>query len=254
MPVSSDVFRVSRLLRTLAGLTLLASSVAVSGCDDDNDDFVNPDPLSGVAVFKDDAIVFGGFRTFTMPDTVVHVLAATGTPVSVPRDLDQVLLNEVRANFLARGYTQATLGTRPDFVVLVSATASQKYQAFVTYPWYGYWGFYDWSWYAPGFTTNWGEVYPWQPTVTTVQYDRGTVVVDMIPTLSVNPLAQTVTSAWAGVGTGVMDGSLTADIVIAAVDRMFELSPYLRPVGASAARRTPEMGTKFKRVDDLLNR
>ena len=254
MLFSPDALRVSRVLRTFTGLALMASAVAVSGCDDD-DDFLIPDPLEGVATFKNDAINFGAMRTFAMPDTVVHVLPATGTPVAVPRDLDHVLLNEVRANFLARGYTQVNPATtQPDFVVLVSATASQKYQAFVNYSWYSYWGFYDWSWYAPGFSSAWGVNYPWRPAVATVEYNRGTVVVDLIPTLSVNPLDQTVSSAWAGVGTGVMDGSLTADIVIAAVDRMFELSPYLRPVGASAARRTPEMGTKFKSVDALLNR
>jgi hypothetical protein len=70
-------------------------------------------------------------------------------------------------------------------------------------------------------------VYPWYPYVGITAYDRGTVVVDLIPTLQVNPLNKSVTSAWAGVGTGLLNGTLTVDIVNNAIDEMFRQSPYL---------------------------
>jgi hypothetical protein len=132
-------------------------------------------------------------------------------------------------NLLARGYTEVTdTGVRADFVVLVGATASENYNAWVGYPWYGVWGFYPgWGWYAPGFDGSWTIVYPWYGYVGVTAYQRGTLVVDLIPTLSVNPLARSVRSAWAGVATGVLDGTQSAATITAAIDRMFDLSPYL---------------------------
>jgi hypothetical protein len=91
------------------------------------------------------------------------------------------------------------------------------------------WGFYPgWGWYAPGFNSGWTIIYPWFPVVGVTSYERGTLVVDLIPTVSVNPQASSIRSAWAGVATGILDGTQTATTVEAAIDRMFELSPYLR--------------------------
>lgn len=223
----------NRALRLLAGLILCSYAISLGGCDDDGD-IVSPDVFEGVTTFKDATFNFGALRTFAMPDTVVHVQSLTGTPIQLSRQFDHVALETVRSNLVARGYMQVTPSetTKPDFVVLVSATASEKYAAFVDYPWYASWGFYDWSWYMPGFTSGWGIVYPWAPQVTAVLYDRGTMVVDLIPTVTVNPLDQTITSKWAGVASAVMDESIVSGTVGAAVDQMFALSPYLRPAAA----------------------
>ena len=115
--------------------------------------------------------------------------------------------------------------------VLVGSTATTNYSAFVGYSWYGVWGFYPgWTWYAPGFDASWTIVYPWYPTSGVVAYDRGTLVVDLIPTLSVNPLAKSIRSAWAGVATTLLNGTTTESTVTAAIDQMFALSPYLTAV------------------------
>jgi hypothetical protein len=208
----------------------MAGLVGISACDDD-DDFVNVIPPSGnaVATFKDSNFNFQTLRTFSMPDTVVHIAPLTGTPTSISRAYDRTALDQVRQNLLSRGYTQVTNpgSVRPDVVVLVGATATTNYNAWVGYSWYGAYGFYNWGWYAPGFDTSWGIVYPWYGYVGVTSYDRGTLIVDMIPTVTVNPLAKTVQSVWAGVATAVLDGTITAAGVSAAVDRMFELSPYL---------------------------
>jgi len=53
-------------------------------------------------------------------------------------------------------------------------------------------------------------------------------IVDMIPTgPTINPLAKTVRSVWAGVATSLLAGNITAADVSAAIDQMFALSPYL---------------------------
>jgi hypothetical protein len=209
----------------------LLTALGVSACDDNNDDFVAiPVITDTVVTFHDASFNFQAIQTFSMPDTVVHFAPLTGTPLDVSRAFDQTILSRVRADFISRGYTEDTdpRNVRPDFVVLVGATATQNYNAFVSYPWYGSWGFYSgWGWYAPGFDTSWGIAYPWYPTVGITSYDRGTVVVTLIPTLSVNPLGRSVTAAWAGVATSLLNGTLTTTSVNNAIDEMFRQSPYL---------------------------
>jgi len=133
--------------------------VGLGACGDD-DDIVAVNPTA-VTTFNDASFNFASLHTFAMPDTVVHFAPLTGTPLTVTRQFDQTALNQVRADFLARGYTQVTAGAgvTPDFVVLVGATATTNYNAFVGYPWFSTWGFYSgWAFYAPGFDTSWGVV------------------------------------------------------------------------------------------------
>ena len=221
--------RARALLPTIA---LLAASAGLWACNDD-DDIVAVNPTA-VTTFNDPSFNFASLHTFAMPDTVVHFAPLTGTPLTVTRQFDQTALNQVRADFLARGYTQVTAGAgvTPDFVVLVGATATTNYNAFVGYPWFSTWGFYSgWAFYAPGFDTSWGIVYPWYTTTGVVAYDRGTLIVDLIPTgPTINPLTKTIRSVWAGVATTLLDGNVTAAGVSAAIDQMFALSPYLTAV------------------------
>ena len=227
------IHRKGRLARLLPAVWL-PLALAITACDEDEDiDIITP-PLpiqSAVAVFADTTIDFGALHTFALPDTVVHINPATGNPLPVSRTFDQDIINSVRANFLARGYVEEANpdSVQPDFVVLVSATATENRVAWVSYPWYSTWGFYSgFLWFAPGFDNSWGIVYPWRPNVALTVHPRGTILVDMIPTLSVNPLAKTVNAAWSGVATGALTGNRTAADFDAAIDQMFLLSPYLR--------------------------
>jgi hypothetical protein len=208
----------------------LAGVLAIGACDDD-DDFVGvPVPTGGVATFKDSTFDFTTLLTYAMPDTVVHFEPVTGTPIAISRAWDATILDRLRADFLTRGYVQVTdpSATTPDFVVLVGATATENYNAYVSYAWYGTWGFYPgWGWYAPGFDTTWGIVYPWYPYVGVTAYDRGTVLVTLIPTRTVNPLQHSIGAAWAGAATALLNGTVTTDIVNTAIDAMFIQSPYL---------------------------
>lgn len=236
MKHSSDALRGSRALRTLTGLTLMACAFTLSACDDD-DDFVSPNILEGVTTFVDGNFDFGALRTFAMPDTIVYVHPLLGDPAPVTRQFDRAALDRVKAHLVARGYVEVDPATtKPDFVVLMTATASSNNRVFVEHDdtWYPQWSFYNWSWYQPGFTNNWVLVYPYGDDVAQIQFNRGTLVVDLVPTLTVNPLNQTVTSKWAGLASAVIDQSITQSTVEAAIDEMFAQSPYLRPVAAPA--------------------
>ena len=106
--------------------------------------------------------------------------------------------------------------------------ADANFDAYVSYPWYGVWGFWPgWGWYAPGFDASWGIVYPWYPVVGVTQYDVGTLVVNLIPTASVDSVNKTVSSAWVGVATGLLNTGVTSELISAAIDQMFIQSPYL---------------------------
>ena len=209
-------------LGTLAGLAACGNKLEV----------VAPIPVASVTTFHDTAFDFTTLNTFVMPDTVVHLAPLTGTPLEVTREFDQVALQQVRQNLLARGYVEDTIpGTQANFVVLVGATATTNYNAFVGYPWFSVWGFWPgWSDFTQGnFDSSWTIVYPWFGIVGTTAYDRGTLIVDMIPTVSVNPLDKSIRSVWAGVATSAVTDSsaITASAVQAAIDQMFTLSPYL---------------------------
>ena len=235
MTGTTSTSRRTRALWTSIGIIGLMGGLAA--CDDDDDDITAP--TAAVAVVRDQNFAFATLHTFAMPDTVVQFAPRTGVPLEVSREFDRTALDEVRQNLLLRGYTQVTnpQTTRPDFVVLVGSTATTNYNAYVSYPWYDVWGFYSgWGWYAPGFSTNWGIVYPWFGEVGVTAYDRGTLVVTIIPTVSVNPLSQEVSASWAGVASAVLNGTITSTTVANAVDVMFQKSPYLTATTTSSSR------------------
>src|SRR5262245_22415380 len=131
--------RRARAVLPMAGLLVGLGGVAgVIGCNDDDNNIVTPIITKVVTVFKDSSFNFTTLHTFAMPDTIVHFNPITGAPLAVSRDFDQATLDRVRQDFVARGYTEVTdpRTTRPDFIVLVGATATQTYNAFVGYSWF----------------------------------------------------------------------------------------------------------------------
>jgi hypothetical protein len=235
----TPIFTVLRRMCTLLPTLGLLSGMTVA-CDDD-DDIINVVPTPVVRTVRDPGFNFANLRTFAMPDTVAHLVPVTGTPLVVSREFDRAVLDQVKANLLARGYTQVTAPqtVAPDFVVLVGATAATNYDVFATYSWYPYYGYYSgWGWYAPGFTSDWTVIYPFYPTVGVTAFDRGTFLVTLVPTVTVNPLVKSLNAEWAGTATSLLDGGITTNMVTAAIDQMFVQSPYLTapaPVAARAA-------------------
>lgn len=209
-------------------------------CDDD-DDIVQVVPTPVVRTVRDPSFDFTRLRTFAMPDTVAHLVPQTGTPLVVSREFDRTVLDQVKANLLARGYTQVTspATTAPDFLVLVGATAATNYDVFATYSWYPYYGYYSGlGWYTPGFTSDWTLTYPFYTSVGVTAYDRGSFLVTIVPTVTVNPLAKQISAEWAGTATALLDGGISTSDVQSAIDQMFAMSPYLvasPPLTARAA-------------------
>jgi len=102
---------------------------------------------------------------------------------------------------------------------------------------FAYYGYYSgWGWYAPGFTSDWTLIYPFYPTVGVTSFDRGTFLVTIVPTTTVNPLGRSINGEWAGTATSLLDGNVTSTMVQAAVDEMFIQSPYLTAAPPLASR------------------
>jgi hypothetical protein len=113
-------------------------------------------------------------------------------------------------------------GTPPDFVVTVSAL-NQSYTAYVSYPWYGYWGGY-YPYYPWG---GWGIYYPW---VVSYNYNVGTLVITMVkPNTDTSlPDGGQMNAVWTGALNGVVtQANVTPPIVASGIVQAFSQSPYL---------------------------
>jgi hypothetical protein len=134
--------------------------------------------LDVVATTHDDTVDFSTIGTFVLPDSVVEIVPpeSVGTTPPLNHAYDQLILDGVAAKLTGLGYTRLSTfeaGNPPDVAVLVKGIAVRNTDVYVTYPWYDYWGWYGWPPYGPG----WGVGYPVVSDV--VQYDVGTIVVDM---------------------------------------------------------------------------
>ena len=223
----------ARLPARIALATVLASSLFVSACEDD-DDLVGPQLIGAVEAFRDPNADFAAPTTFALVDSVVHLapFIQNGTTLSVSRVHDQAVIDRVRLNLLARGYVEETdpANNGADMYVLIGASAQENFQAWVTYPWYAWYGFYPFEPVATPYDETWGIVYPWSgAAVTITSFDRGSLLVQVIAGgPQINPLAKQVNAMWAGVAVAVLNGAVTQDVMLGAIDEMFIESPYFR--------------------------
>ena len=219
--------RASTLLAALAVVGVIGGMAA---CSDDDDIII---PAGSVVTFADSAFDFTTLHTFAMPDTVAHLTNVGVNPVPVTNAFDQTILAQVRADLLARGYTEVDPKvTRPDFVVLSGVSASDNYNAFITANWFTYWGTSPvWAWVPNGVDPSWTIIYPWFNPGSVVTFQRTTLIVTIVPTtLAVNPLIaqKEIRAVWAGVATSLLgQQNITQANVQNAINIMFQQSPYL---------------------------
>jgi hypothetical protein len=183
--------------------------------------------LDVVATTHDDTVNFGTIRTFLMPDSVVAIVPPESILTALPFNhaYDDIILKGVADHMAALGYTRITtpsVGAPPDVAVTVRGIAVRNTDVYVSYPWWGYWGWYGWPCcYGPG----WGVSYP----TTVVQYDVGTIVVDMWDLRRADATAKQLPGIWVAALRGLLEGS-SADAqprIDRAIDRAFSQSPYL---------------------------
>jgi hypothetical protein len=184
--------------------------------------------LDAVITTHDDTVNFASILTFVMPDSVVEIVPPESVLTALPfnHDYDRLILDGVAAKMAALGYTRLSTydaANPPDAAVLVRGIAVRNTDVYVSYPWWGYWGWYGWPVYGPG----WGVGYPVVTDV--VQYDVGTIVIDMWDNRRADPTAQRVPAIWVAALRGLLEGSpdVAPDRINEAIDRAFAQSPYL---------------------------
>ena len=159
---------------------------------------------------------FGSYKTYSMSDTIK--LRTTNPNDTVWDDIDaQRLINQVKQNLEARGYTFVGHSTVPD--IGIGFTAVKDLNVGVVYPgwWWGYWGCY---WYYCGYPPyyGYGQIY---------SVPTGTLILDMIDLKNANE-NQRLDVIWSSVMTGGLGYTNDdIDLGIEAVDQSFTQSPYI---------------------------
>ena len=205
----------------------LAASIALSTACHPGDP-TSAAELDVVATAHIDTVNFAAIQTYVMPDSVVAIVPPESVATALPFDhtYDQLILDGVESHMAAIGYTRLPTydaGNPPSVVLTIRGIAVRNTDIYVTYPWWGYWGWYGWPCcYGPG----WGVGYP---IVTGVQYDVGTIVIDMWDARRADDTAMRIPAIWVAALRGLLTGSaVDAPIRInTAIDRAFSQSPYL---------------------------
>jgi hypothetical protein len=165
--------------------------------------------------------VFSSYQTYYVSDSVASI-SGSGTDTSIKNANSQQLVDAIKQNMNARGYTFVNKSQHPDLginlgvVKLTSATT--------VYPgwWTGYPGWYD-PWY-------WGGYYPYYyPWSVTYVITTGSVVVDIVDVKnSISKSAYDV--LWTSVMGGAVGDDLNANVTrgVTAINQSFAQTPGLK--------------------------
>ena len=207
----------------LLGLAILVTMTFPS-CDEEGAEYI--DELDTIVTRYDETFDFSTIKTYVMPDTVIYV-----PEVSIQSDsrkeFDRAILQQVAENFEKLGYTKLEEGetkvSDPDAIVTLTIMENDVYAVY-PYPWYNYWGWYDWAywgypWIGPGYS-------PYYPSYWGVYaYSTGTLVIDMIQPVQIEQ-ENHVPVVWNGLFNGIASYGMD-ERMLEGIDQMFEQSPYL---------------------------
>lgn len=205
-------------------LWLLAIAVLGFGCTPGGIDYIEEADL--VYTNYDDAYGFARVKTFAIPEQVIEITGSTFDPQAGLEFVDpaygDVIVERLRKNLTALGWTEVDENDNPDFVVLPSVYTSTTINIY--YDW-SYWG-----WYYPGWYSGWGWYYPYYyPTTYTSGYRSGSLFVQLIDHKSTR-LNDAVPVRWNMIINGLLEGGAASinSRVQNSIDQAFLQSPYLK--------------------------
>ncbi|MCX6140098.1 MAG: DUF4136 domain-containing protein [Candidatus Kapabacteria bacterium] len=179
-------------------------------------------PTHGLAVEDFDTVVTGyvpandftKYRTFFMPDTIIHVDKETSQIVT--RKYDALILSTIATNMSNMGYTRVTdtLVSDPDVRLYLAVTAT-TFETYYGGGWGGYWGWYG-GYYPPYYGGYYGSV----------SYDVGALAVDMLDRRVVAG-GKTGAIVWGSTLSGLVGGGISNSYLTGKLNQMFTQSPYL---------------------------
>lgn len=179
--------------------------------------------LSSNFVVQTDAakgVAFENYKTYYISDTVA-LISSSKTDTLLPADAALQIVNTIKSNMDARGYTFVPKALKPDLGI--NTIAVKDVDVGVVYPgwWWGYPGYWDpwyWGWYYPYY-------YPWSVAyaVTT-----GSVIGEIIDLKNVNT-DQKLQVVWTMSLNGALGSSDASNLqrAIDGVNQAYMQSPYL---------------------------
>ena len=192
----------------------------------------NPEEMDLVGTSYDKEFDFGAANTFSLPDTIIHIVA-DGEEDSLGREYDNLIISRVRAQMISYGYEEEPLDTLnpADVVLLISAISSTTSGVYFD-QWWGYWGWWPgWSGYpgAPGWGSGWGMGYPVGYPVY-INYTTGTLFITMIDPGNTNIDEKTIAVPWLAALNSLLSGGSQdkEQRITDNIDQAFKQSPYLK--------------------------
>ncbi|MCK4754954.1 MAG: DUF4136 domain-containing protein, partial [Calditrichia bacterium] len=165
-----------------------------------------------VGTFYDENVNFSAFKSYAMPDTIVHVDNSGVTTRT--GDFDALILDQVAANMGAIGYTRVKNPDNAD-MLLTLAISKEGYDLGSTYNYDDYYGDrYD---YGSGGYYNTGSEY---------QLETGTLLMNLANHKAEGGSAKPM---WLGIINGVTEQSFTntSRRLIELINQAYVQSPYL---------------------------
>lgn len=205
-------FRHRRHAPTLGLLALLAAAVGMLSCYPGDDLTVADTDL--VVTAYNQSTDFAQVFDYALADSIVH-LVPEGQDDDISRNYDQQMLDEVRSNMDALGFSEVSDPSVADVLIVIGVTAAD-YQGYYSYsPCYWY------CWYYP-YPPGWGWYYP--PYIGTYEFRIGTVIINMVKRDS---SGESVTVEWVGALNGYSDKNSNLARIRSGIDQAFKQSPYL---------------------------
>jgi hypothetical protein len=188
--------------------------------------------LDVVLTIHDSTANFGGFLTYAMPDSVVHVTGDSldiGDIEDLPRDYDDLILETVEENMEDLGYVREDdpEDNGADLLLFVAAVGTESTSYWYVWDWWYYWGWYPGWGYYPGYGPGWGWYYPpgWVGSVT---YEQGTLLLTLVDPDEADEEEELIGVIWGGAVRGLLGSSSIAEQrIVDGIDQAFDQSPYL---------------------------
>lgn len=197
-------------------------------CYPDGPEYTSDYDLIGTS--RNPSFDFDQASTFVLPDSIVFIKDKSDRNTYLTENQEKQILDHIRGEFLAMGWvdsTYAVADTVPDVIITVTGIATKNSGAYWDYwGWYGGWGYYP-GWGYPGY--GWGY-YPGYGYPVYYEYTTGSLIIDMLDYKNLDSYRDTdeVPFVWGGALNGLVNRTpVNTNNILQAVDKIFELSPYL---------------------------
>jgi hypothetical protein len=177
--------------------------------------------LDLVTTLYDKESSFATLRTYSMPDTIIHVCDVPEEDQNCPSELtrryDDQILSLIRQNLADMGFTPALNPQQADVFVGVAANASDIYG----YAYYGWW----WGYYYPGYP-GWGWYYP--SYAVPYEYTTGTILIGMFDPDKADTPNKRLGAVWLAAINGLLgEGGNPQTRINTTINQAFAQSSYL---------------------------